>query len=463
MRCWFRRNGRRGAEMHVAVIGAGITGLSAAVELRGRGATVTVLEAANRVGGVITTVRRDGFLVEAGPTSLTATAQLEGLIDRLGIGAQRIATSTAAKRRYIVRDGALVALPDGPTSLAGTQAISASAKFALMREPFVRARHDQEDESLAALVRRRLDREILDYLVNPLVAGIYAGDPERLSVKYAMPALFNGERKHGSLIVGTIKEMKAKRGIVRQKGITSFANGLGTLPEAMAASLGDAVRTGTRVTRLDRIGGSWRLHAEGARGGVIDCDAVVCAVPAYALATLGLPGEVAGAIGPVTRIVHPPVATLALGFRREDVAHPLDGFGVLVPAVETRTILGSLFSSSVFAGRAPSGHVLLTNFLGGMRSPELGAAETDAVVPKVLADLRTLLGVRGDPVFVHHQRWMQAIPQYELGHERVVTAATSIESALPGLYLAGQWREGVALGDCIAQGQATAARIVAER
>jgi oxygen-dependent protoporphyrinogen oxidase len=449
--------------MHVAVIGAGITGLSAAVELRGRGATVTVLEAADRVGGVITTVRRDGFLVEAGPTSLTATAQLEGLIDRLGIGEQRIATSPAAKRRYIVRDGALVALPDGPGALASTKAVSASAKFALLREPFVRARHDQEDESLAALVRRRLDREILDYLVNPLIAGIYAGDPERLSVKYAMPALFDGERKHGSLIVGAMREMKAKGGIVRQKGITSFTEGLGTLPNAMAESLGGSVRTGTRVTRVDRIGGAWRLHSEGARGGVIDCDAVICATPAHALAALGLPAEVAGAIGPVTRIVHPPVATLALGFRLEDVRHPLDGFGVLVPAVEKRTILGSLFSSSVFAGRAPDGHVLLTNFLGGLRSPEFGAADTTVVVPRVLADLRELLGVRGEPVFVNHQRWMQAIPQYVLGHEHVVSAAASIESALPGLYLTGQWRAGVSLGDCIAQGQAAAARVVAER
>mgnify|MGYP000119331498 CR=1 FL=1 len=448
--------------MRVAVIGAGITGLAAAVELRARGATVTVLEAADRVGGVITTVRRDGFLVEAGPTSMTATAPLEGLIDRLGLGAQRLATAPAAKRRYIVRDGALVALPDGPAALATTKALSAGAKFALMREPFVRARHDQADESLADLVRRRLDREILDYLVNPLIAGIYAGDPERLSVRYAMPMLFDGERKHGSLIVGAMKEMKAKAGAVRQRGITSFTQGLATLPEAMAASLGDAVRTGTRVTRVDHLGsGRWQLHTDGAD--VVDCDAVLCTTPAYTLSSMGLPDEVTGALGPVTRIVHPAVATLALGFRREDVAHALDGFGVLVPAVEKRTILGAIFSSSVFAGRAPQGHVLLTCFLGGLRSPEFGSAETAAVLPKVLTDLRQLLGVRGEPMFMHHQHWMQAIPQYELGHEQVISAAASIESALPGLYLTGQWRAGVALGDCVAQGQHTAARVVAER
>lgn len=447
--------------MRVAVIGAGITGLSAALELRDRGVQVTVLEAAPRVGGVITTLRRDGWLVEAGPTSLTATAPLEAVIDRVGLGAARIATMPAAKRRYIVRDGHLVALPDGPASLASTAAISAGAKLALMREPFVKARHDDTEESLAALVRRRLNGEILEYLVNPLIAGIYAGDPERLSVKYAMPMLHDGERKHGSLIVGAMKEMSGKHGVVRQKGITSFTTGLGTLPEAMAHALGDALRTNARVTRVTRVGASWQVAVDGETP--LSVDAVLCATPAYALDGLGLPSEVRGTLGAITRLTHPPVATLALGFRREDVEHPLDGFGVLMPAVERRVVLGTLFSSSVFAGRAPDGHVLITCFLGGMRSPADGRADTAEIVPRVLADLRPLLDLRGQPVFTHHQRWDRAIPQYELGHGGVVAAAENIEAALPGLYFCGQWRRGVALGECLAQGQQAAARIMAER
>ncbi len=447
--------------MHVAVIGAGITGLSAAVELRERGAKVTLLEAGARVGGVITTLRRDGWLVEAGPTSLTATAPLEGLIDRLALGASRIQTQPAAKRRYIVRDGRLVALPDSPAALASTDAISASAKFAMLREPFVTARRDDDEESLAALVRRRLNGEILDYLVNPLIAGIYAGDPERLSVKHAMPILHDAERRHGSLIVGAMKEMKAKRGIVRQKGITSFTNGLGALPEAMAASLGASLHLHARVTRVERLGSRWRLEVSGQPA--VDADAVLCATPAYAIAELGLPSEVSAALGAITRLRHPPVATLALGFRREDVQHPLDGFGVLMPAIERRTVLGVLFSSSVFAGRAPSGHLLLTCFLGGTRSPADGDVALPEILPRVIADLTPLLGLRGAPLFTHHQRWPQAIPQYELGHGQVVTGAANVEAALPGLYFCGQWRAGVALGDCIAQGQQAAARIVAER
>lgn len=449
--------------MHVAVIGAGITGLSAALELRDRGAQVTVIEAAPRVGGVITTLRREGFLVEAGPTSLTATAALEKLICRLGISASRIATLPTAKRRYIVRRGRLVALPESAISLATTNAISGKAKFALLREPLVRARRDDEEESLAALVRRRLDHEILEYLVNPLVAGIYAGDPERLSAKYAMPTLHYGERRHGSLLVGAMRETKAKRGAVQQKGITSFADGLHTLPAAMASALGADVRSATRVTRVERIGARWRLHLNGAQQSTLDVDALVSSLPAHALSALALPPEVGGALSAIAALHHPPVATLALGFRREDVEHPLDGFGVLMPAVERRRVLGVIFSSSVFAGRAPAGQVLLTCFLGGMRSPADGHAALADLLPAVLEDLRPLLGLRAAPLFTNHQRWPLAIPQYELGHGAVLRAATEIETALPGLYLCGQWRHGVALGDCIAQGQEVAARVMAER
>lgn len=446
--------------MHVAVIGAGITGLAAAIELRERGAQVTVLEASDRPGGVITTLRRDGWLIEAGPTSLTATEPLERLIDRLALGGARRGPSSAAARRYIVRDGALVTLPDGPASLATTAALSASAKLALLREPFVRARRDAADESLAALVRRRLDAEILDYLVNPLIAGIYAGDPERLSVRHAMPMLHDAERKHGSLMLGAMKELRARRGVVRERGITSFVGGLGTLTAAMATALGPLLRLGTPVSRIAQASGGWLVHTA---ADTITADAVIAAVPAHALPGIGLPQQVAGTLAPIVRMPHPPVATLALGFRRDDVAHPLDGFGALMPAVERRIVLGVLFSSTVFAGRAPDGHVLLTCFVGGQRDPGRGRAELREVLPAVLDDLRPLLGLRGSPVFTNHQRWPMAIPQYELGHERVLDAASGIESALPGLYLAGQWRHGVSLGDCIAQGQAVAARAVQER
>lgn len=450
--------------MQVAVIGAGITGLSAAVELRARGARVTVYESAARVGGVITTRRQDGYLVEAGPTSLTTTPALEHLIDRLGLESQRLSPSPLATRRYIVRDGVPVPLPSGPGSLVSSRALSASAKLSLLKEPFVTADRSSGDESIASLVRRRLGNEILTYMVNPFVAGIYAGNPERLSARYAMPMLYHAERRHGSLLFGGMKEARARAGVVRRKGITSFVDGLATLPEAMAASLGDRVQLRTRVTTLAREGDGWRVSVE--RDGASDSrffDTVVWAGPAHRLTELALPEVARGALAPAMALRHPPLCTLALGFRREQVVHPLDGFGVLCPEIEQRTVLGVLFSSSVFPGRAPAGHVLVTCFVGGERSPHLGAMPLDQLLPKVREDLRTLLGASGEPTFVHHQQWPRAIPQYELGHEAVVQGAERVESAMPGLYLTGQWRAGVALGDCIAQGQATAARIVTER
>ncbi len=450
--------------MQVAVIGAGITGLSAALELRARAAQVTVFEAGDRVGGVITTRHRDGYLVEAGPTSLTSTPALEELIDRLGLGPRRIAPSPLAKRRFIVRDGALVPLPSGPGSLVSTKALSASAKLRLLGEPFVTAVRDADDESVASLVRRRLGDEVLTYLVNPFVAGIYAGDPERLSARHAMPMLYHAERRHGSLLLGGMKEARARAGIMRQKGITSFTDGLTTLPDAMARALNGRVRLGTRVRELRREGDGWRVHTTcDGQAGDQYVDAVVYAGSAHALESLGVPAAARAELAPATRLRHPPIATLALGFPRGAVAHPLDGFGVLCPAVEQRTVLGVLFSSSVFAGRAPEGQVLLTCFIGGERAPALGLEPLPTLLPRVLGDLATLLGVRGEPSFVHHQQWPRAIPQYELGHETVVNGAARVESAFPGLYLTGQWRAGVALGDCIAQGQATAARVIAER
>ena len=450
--------------MRVVVVGAGITGLSAALELRDAGAEVLVCDAADRAGGVITTVRRDGFLVEAGPTSLSATPALEALIDRLGLAGARVTPDATAKRRFIVRGGVPVALPSGPGSLVTSRALSGRAKWRLLTEPFVQAVRRTDDESIASIVRRRLGDEILTYLVAPFVSGIYAGDPERLSARHAMPMLFHAERRHGSLLLGGMREARARAGVVRQKGITSFRDGLDTLPQAIAAVLGPRLRLGVRVTALVPDGDAWRVHTERAgHAETLEADAVVYAGPAHALGAIDLPDEARRALAPASALPHPPVATLALGFRRDAVAHPLDGFGMLCPAVEGRTLLGAIFSSSLFPGRAPAGQVLITCFLGGERAPEIGRLDTDAVLPRVREDLAALLGVREAPTFVHHQRWARAIPQYELGHEAVVNGAARAESWLPGLYLAGQWRGGVALGECIAQGRQVAERVLAER
>ena len=245
--------------------------------------------------------------------------------------------------------------------------------------------------------------------------------------------------------------------------MVSFADGMGTLPRAIAASLpAGTVRLGARVRSLasDASGCRVVLHQDGIDE-VLHADAIVSTLPLHALARLGMPASVAAHIAQLDAVPYPAVASLALGFRRADVSHALDGFGCLVPSAERRNTLGVLFSSTLFAGRAPDDQVLLTCFIGGTRHPALGAAPTDQVLALVLPELQELLGVNGPPTFVQHTVWPRAIPQYNVGHDACSQAATAIEAAMPGVIVDGQFRRGVSVGDCIAAGGAIATRALA--
>src|ERR1019366_3171709 len=290
-------------------------------------------------------------------------------------------------------------------------------------------------------VVRRLGREFLDYAVNPFVGGVYAGDPCRLSVRHGFPKLHALEQEHGSLLRGAFKRRNTSGG---PKGrIFSFPEGLAELPRTLATSLGDAVRCSTRVQVVRRASEHWEIVSE--RAGEIRLEsfsAVLSALPADALAALqfeGVPG--AGQLAQLREIEHPPVVSIFTGYRRENVAHPLDGFGLLMPEVEHRRILGTLFSSSLFSGRAPAGHVALTSFVGGARSPALTELDDAGLRRLVREELGPLLGVHGDPVFFHVQRWPRAIPQYTLGYARFKAIFAAVESAAPGLHRErkGEW------------------------
>jgi protoporphyrinogen/coproporphyrinogen III oxidase len=242
--------------------------------------------------------------------------------------------------------------------------------------------------------------------------------------------------------------------------LVSFIDGMQTLTDTLEASLGSSVRLGCPVRLVHRQESRWVVDAgqDGAsRSRTVD--AVVMATPAHILAAMELPAALRKVSAPIERVEYPPMSTLTLGFRREDVAHPLDGFGVLVPAVEKRNVLGVLFNSSLFPSRAPEGYVALTCFVGGSRMPERAREEADLLMERVLFDLRELLGVRGEPVFVKHIYWPRAIPQYTVGYQAVKDAADMTEQQNPGLYLAGNYRHGVSVGDCMASGQQVAERV----
>lgn len=458
------------APAHVLVVGAGLTGLATAHHLRAAGHEVTVVDANDEPGGVMRSVARDGWLVERGPNSCMLTPDVATLVDAAGCTPALLRADVAGARRYIVRDGRPVPVPMSPPAMLSSPLFSLAGKLRVLREPFVARRTAAGDESIADFVRRRLGREVLDWAIDPFVSGVYAGDPERLSVGHAFPRLVALEREHGSLIRGAIA-LARRRGAQRateaasgQRGaMISFRDGMQTLPRALAASLGPRVQCDTRLVALaPRPDGGVAAIIE--RGGLradLDADVVVFTAPVHALDTVTLPAAAREPLGRVRALRYPAVASIALGFRREDVAHPLDGFGCLVPSRERRALLGALFSSTLFPGRAPAGHVLLTCFLGGMRRPELGLAPTDDLLAQLLPELRELLGVRGMPVFVEHTTWPRAIPQYELGHDTIVAAAEAVEATLPGLVLDGQFRRGVSVGDCTTAGATLAARATA--
>jgi protoporphyrinogen/coproporphyrinogen III oxidase len=452
----------------IAVLGAGATGLTAAYRLARLGHRVRLFEATSRVGGAVRTDIKDGWLVEGGPNSMLAgDPAVTALFAELGLEADRLTASPAAKNRYIVRGGRLVAAPASPPALLGSRLFSFGAKLRVLSEPFSRRRVRANDISLEEFVRSHFGQELVDYGLNPFVSGVYAGDPKKLSARLAFPKLWELEQKHGSIIRGQLAEARARKASGQPKpaaGIITFRNGLQQIPEALAAGLPPgALSCNARIEALVP-GPPWSVvWNNGTSIRTETFDAVVAALPAPALAQLrfGTLGE--RPLASLDNIEHPPVTSLFLGYRREQVAHPLDGFGALTPELEKRSVLGILFSSSLFPGRAPAGHVALTVMVGGSRQPEIARMPVDRILATVERDLRELLGVTGAPVFRQHTFWPRAIPQYNLGYESHLETMASAERAHHGLYLGGQARDGIALPACIAAGETLAARAAAAR
>ncbi|WP_411282040.1 protoporphyrinogen oxidase [Gemmatimonas sp.] len=469
-----------GDHRSVAVVGAGITGLVAAYALRRRGVNVTLYEASGHAGGAIRTSHTDGFLAEHGPNSFVTSAPVEALIAQLDLQDDVVEANPNANRRYIVRNGMLQSFPMTPPAMFGTRLFSLKAKLRVLLEPLVRTRATDADESVASFVRRRLGHEVLDYAVDPFISGIFAGDTETLSMMHAFPRVFDLERKYGSLSAGlmatrgrmptapangpdsvpALDDEPLSAAAPTRARLISFVDGMQTLTDALEASLVGTLRLGCPVRLLHRNEGHWVVDAgqDGAsRSRTVD--AVVMATPAHVLAAMELPAELRRHATLVEHVEYPPMSALTLGFERAAVTHALDGFGMLIPSKEKRSILGALFSSSLFPARAPEGHVAITCFVGGTRMPERAREDTDLLVERVLIDLRQLLGVRGEPIFAKHVYWPRAIPQYTVGYQAVKDAANEMELSNPGLYLAGNYRNGVSVGDCVASGQQIAGQV----
>jgi protoporphyrinogen/coproporphyrinogen III oxidase len=449
----------------IAIVGGGITGLTAAFRLRQQGHRVMLYEATPRLGGVIQSFEQDEYLAEFGPNTILETSpKIGSLVHDLDLDSRRLYSDPAAANRYIVRRRKPVALPSSPVGFLTTPLFSLGAKLRLLQEPFLPPSPPDVEESLAQFVLRRLGREFLDYAINPFVAGVYAGNPEQISVREAFPKLLALEQKYGSLIKGQIlgaRERRKRAEVSKQSAPKfSFQHGLQELINALTNRLEDSIQPQCPVIRVQSNPAGWRVTTQVQhQRHEFQHSAVLLAIPAHQLPQLQVVAPQPVDLQGFSQIQYPPVASVVLGFRRQDVPHPLDGFGMLVPQVEGFRILGTIFSSSLFPGRAPAGHVTLTSYVGGTRAPELALRPVRELIEITLEDLRSILGVVGRPTFTHCVLYPKAIPQYNIGYGRFRRAMADIESQAPGLFFAGHSRDGVSLGDSIVSGHDVAGRI----
>jgi oxygen-dependent protoporphyrinogen oxidase len=441
----------------VAIVGGGISGLSAAYELQRRGLAVRVLEASNRAGGVITTERFDGWVVDGGPDSLLVQKPAAvALCRELGIGDRLVSTLTP-RTAYVLRDGRLHPLAEGSFlcfplkfgALAGSSLFSMAGKLRMAGEVVTPRTGGDEDESIAAFVRRRFGQEAVDYLAEPLLAGIHAGDAERLSVRALFPRLVEAERQTGS-VIRAFRALRVKPS--PQGAFVSLPGGTGELIDALVAALAPGtVTTGAKVTEVRRAS----TYTVESAAGPVEARSVILATPAYVSGSL-LRGFDTALATLCDAIPYASTATIAFGYHRDQVAHPMSGTGFVVPRVERRALMAGTWVTSKWPGRAPADHVLLRGFLGGGRDPRRLEQSDADLIETAREDLSSLLGIRGAPLFSRLFRWTRQSPQYEVGHLKRVAAIDQGMASVPGLFLTGSGFHAIGIPDCIAHGRETA-------
>ncbi len=445
------------ARSDVVVVGAGISGLTAARLLRRHGYRVTVLERQVRIGGNAISERIDGFLMEHGPSSVNAMLPAAPALSRaLGLASEECGLTAAVRHRYLVKDGRLRAIPLHPAGLFVSSYLSWRGRLRSLAEILVPpASPEAGEETVAAFWRRRFGPEFEQGVIDPLVGGLFAGCSHQLSMPATFPRIVELERRHGSVTRAMMARRRAGSAMPGRR-LFSWRDGVASLPRALAAELGDAVRTGVAVRRIGRTARGFRLEL-GDRGTVRARALVLATQPHVAGALLeGLDEPASTAL---LAIPAPPLAVVFTGFPRRRVAHPLDGVGCLAASRERRPVNGILFCSSMFPHRAPQGAVALAAYIGGARAPDLARlpeAELVAIARRELADL---LGAEGEPQVVRVRRWPRGLPQYLPGHAGRVERIATLDERQPGLFVTGNFLNGLSVGCCVAQAEATALRV----
>lgn len=451
----------------IGVIGSGISGLTTAYLLYKKGFEIIVFEKNEMVGGSIETVSENGFLFDRGPNSALETTPVIGyLVEELNLKNELIYANKKGNKRYILKKNKLRPLPMSPQGFIKTKLFSTKAKLRLFAEPFIGRSDDGYYQSVAEFVTRRLGKEFLDYAINPFVAGVYAGKPEELSVKSAFPKLYALEEKYGGLIIGTIRSIRDRRKraeVAKQSAkMISFKDGMQTLPYALADALGQNVVTSAQVALIDKAESGFILTYR-LKGSfkTIECDAVLSTVPAYSATDLFAKFD-SELIKHLESIYYPPVLVYYLVYKRENIGQALDGFGFLIPSKENKSFLGAIWSSIIFPGRTDEDTAAFTIFIGGSRNPEFVNEPREELLKRVRNEFEELMKINGNPIYSAERFWEKAIPQYRLGYIEHENYFDTFEKKNPGLFLSGNYRGGISVGDCIKNAELIAKKIASK-
>lgn len=441
------------------IVGGGVAGLVAAKRLNTAKARFLLINNHLPFGGVIQTYRQSGYQFEGGPNTLKIDNSVwqKRLLDW---GLEKVIQypNPLSQKRFILRKGQPQPLPQSLINGLITPLFSFPAKLRLLGEVFL-PRAKDPGESVASFARRRLGKEFLDYAINPMVAGIYAGNPETLSLQYSFPTLYTLEKEYRSLLIGGIASLqkRSKERKLLRPSLLSFQDGLATLPRTLSDALPSESRVTGSVLSVDFESGRWKVRTEKQ---TYVASSLIVAVPGNQWKNIQFPKAWLDVVNWVSSRPYPPLSMWAMGFDRSQVGHPLDGFGMLIPEVEQRSILGVLFSSTLFAGRAPAGKVLLTVFMGGSRNPEIRDLTSGQRQERVLKDLCQILKISGSPEFTKEIFWSQSIPQYTRDHAVTIVKLNHLEQKYPNLFFAGNIRDGVSVPNCMESGWEVAGKIL---
>ena len=449
----------------IVVIGAGISGLATCFWLKKAGFKVTILEANSVPGGAMITVEDDGYLIDYGPNSgLETTPLIRQIVEEIGLKEEMIYANEEGNNRYILKNNKLHSLPTGLAPFIKTKLFSTKGKLRLFAEPFIGKSDDGYYQSLGSFVKRRLGEEFLKYAIDPFVSGVFAGDPNKLSVKSAFPKLYRLEEVYGGLIKGMIKGAKERKKRTEQSKqnakMFSFKSGMQVFPKTLSEKLNVEILYNATVEKIDKLDNGYKINysLNGSKKEIIASN-VLATIPALKLSEL-IKGINVSLSNKLQTIIYPPVIVLYLGYDIKNIKTKLDGFGFLIPSLENKKFLGAIWSSTIFVNRAPNGKASFTLFIGGARKLDLLKSNIQELIDKVINEFGVIMGINGAPEFKTYKIWEHAIPQYNVGYIEIEQAIEKFEEENEGFFISGNHRGGISVGDCVKNSEITANKII---